>query len=84
VTDETVPMIVVPKGRSAAERRVAAIAALHQPFAQIDPGHGIVADRTYYICSECTRRNRYGDPVAAQWPCATAKLLGLWPGEEPT
>lgn len=57
------PQIVVPPGRSAAERRLAAVAALHQPvISHIAFGP---------TCGECH----------TSWPCATAKLLGPWPGE---
>lgn len=68
----------IPRGRSAAERRLAAVAALHAPKVK---DHGAVRgiDLGYEIvCPECS--NRY-DRVA--WPCATARLLGAWPGEEP-
>ena len=62
------PPIVIPRGRSAAERRLAAIAAIHQPIAE--SGHiGALVGPT---CRQCSGR----------WPCATALLLGAWPGED--
>lgn len=70
---------VVPKGRTAAEKRLSAIAALHSPrlidhgvVGRVDLGHQV-------ICPECS--NHYGK---VSWPCATARLLGPWPGEAPT
>ena len=58
--------IVIPRGRSAAEQRLAAIAALHQPM------HDKYGIYRHPICGECD-----GDT----WPCATARLLGSWPGQ---
>lgn len=66
----------IPKGRTAAEKRLAAIAALHAPY-QID--HGVIRGYdlgTELVCQECS--NRFDK---AKWPCATARLLGPWPGE---
>jgi hypothetical protein len=69
-----------PKGRSAAEQRLAAIAALHAPFSK-DQGalvrDGMTIDfGRKVICQECS--DRYEE---ARWPCATARLVGPWPGE---
>lgn len=62
--------LVTPKGRTAAEKRLGAIAALHQPIPdRYLPGRA--------VCGECGD-GRYGE---APWPCATARLLGVWPGE---
>lgn len=65
--DTSIARIVIPRGRTAAEKRIGAVAALHQP----------VPDR-YRIygatCGEC------GDG-RSPWPCVTARLLGAWPGE---
>lgn len=63
----TVPPIVIPRGRSAAERRLAAVAALHQPA----PILRAIDELCGPTCGECKTR----------WPCATARLLGQWPGE---
>jgi len=57
--------IVIPRGRTAAEKRLSAIAALHQPVPE-----SILRD---YTCGECR----------GHWPCATARLLGAWPNENP-
>lgn len=66
VGEQLVTGLVVPKGRSAAERRLSAVAALHQP----------IPDRIYAVlgprCGECR----------GEWPCATARILGRWPGEQ--
>jgi len=67
------PVIKIPRGRSAAERRLAAIAALHQPVIDGDSTEArIYGPRV--CCSACR---------TSHWPCATAKLLGEWPGEIP-
>lgn len=69
---------VIPKGRTAAEKRLAAIAALHSPRL-VD--HGVVGRLDLgveYICPECSSR-----VDKTRWPCATARLLGQWPGEVP-
>lgn len=87
VTTEPAVQLVIPKGRSAAERRVAAVAALHQPIVRHTPGssvRGVELEpaRTDLVCGECKVANRsYGEVVRAPWPCATARLLGEWPGE---
>jgi hypothetical protein len=61
--------IVIPRGRrSAAERRLAAIAALHQPVMPAGPAADLVGP----ACGQCSGR----------WPCSTALLLGGWPNEE--
>jgi hypothetical protein len=61
--------IVIPRGRrSAAERRLAAIAALHQPVILTGPAAGLVGPG----CGQCSGR----------WPCSTALLLGDWPQED--
>jgi hypothetical protein len=84
---ETAPIWTIPRGRSKAEQRLAAIAALHQPIARHTPGsvvQGIVLDppETYYICGECKTAGRAYDGVKpARWPCTTARLIGEWPGE---
>lgn len=62
--------IVIPRGRSAAEQRLAAIAALHQPVV----GSGEVGALVGPTCPQCK----------SCWPCATALLLGAWPGDEET
>lgn len=68
----------IPKGRTAAEKRLAAIAALHQPMV-LDHGavRGMDLGREL-ICPACSGRHEN-----ARWPCATARLLGPWPGEVP-
>lgn len=62
--------IVIPRGRSAAEKRLAAIAALHQPVV----GGGDIGALVGPTCPQCR----------SCWPCATAALLGVWPGDEET
>ena len=62
----------IPRGRTAAEKRLSAIASLHQPFATDDPLAQLTG-RTL-ICTECDGK---------RWPCPTAKLIGPWPGEVP-
>lgn len=82
VTEIATPTIVVPKGRSAAERRLAAIAALHQPI--VIPVRRILADEPHEyrtVCNECVIPDGYGKTTRAPWPCTTARLLGPWPGE---
>lgn len=64
-------VLVVPAGRSAAERRLGAIAALHQPVWDTASTEARVYGPRH-VCSACRTNN---------WPCATAKLLGPWPGE---
>lgn len=59
--------IVIPRGRNAAERRLAAIAALHQPQTRMTHLDALLGPQ----CGECR----------ASWPCPTARLLGSWPGE---
>lgn len=59
--------IVIPRGRSAAERRIAAVAALHQPRPILTHLDALGGPQ----CGECQGR----------WPCPTARLLGAWPGE---
>jgi len=83
-------LLVIPKGRSAAERRLGAIAALHSPqMRSVSPRvvQDIVLEvgYNYLICGECTvPGGSYSDHVVpARWPCATARLLGEWPGEVP-
>lgn len=87
---ELVPAMVIPRGRSSAERRLAAIAALHQPLARVvgpTVVQGMVLEQgyTYLICGECKTTGRYHSdgPVPVRWPCATARLIGTWPGEVP-
>lgn len=63
--------IVIPRGRAAAEKRLAAIAALHQP---VVVGGGDIAALVGPTCPQCR----------SCWPCATAALLGAWPGEHDT
>ncbi|MDO3331395.1 hypothetical protein [Mycobacteroides abscessus] len=46
---DSLPQIVVPSGKSAAERRLSAIGALHQPVPAQLPGFGP-------SCSECNTR----------------------------
>ncbi len=59
-------------GRGAAERRLAAIAALHQPVLDTTSFWGPCL--RIQACVPACRTN--------PWPCATAKLLGPWPGEQ--
>lgn len=59
--------IVIPRGRSVAERRLAAVAALHQPRPASTALDVVLGPQ----CPECR----------SSWPCATARLLGQWPGE---
>lgn len=61
------PAIVIPRGRSAAEKRLAAVAALHQPAPVFRP----IDELCGPTCGQCR----------SAWPCATARLLGPWPGE---
>lgn len=61
----------IPRGRTAAEKRLAAVAALHQPFLNDDPLAQLTGRSV--VCTECDGR---------RWPCPTAKLLGDWPGED--
>lgn len=76
------PMVVVPRGRSKAEQRLAAIAALHQPVPRTpDRVLAIEQVTTQWYCSECKQQTRYGEVSLVRWPCNTAKLLGEWPGE---
>ena len=90
VASKTGVLMVIPKGRSAAERRLGAIAALHSPQARVVSPQ-VVRDiilevgYTYLVCGECKVAGRnYSDGVVpARWPCATARLLGEWPGEIP-
>lgn len=82
VTDEAVPTITVPRGRSSAERRIGAVAALHSPIPRVISGRGIVPDEVIYVCGECKMADRY-EVRSVRWPCATARLLGEWPGEVP-
>ena len=64
--------IVIPRGRrSAAERRLAAIAALHQPVMPTGPA----ADLLDPGCGQCR---------GGRWPCSTALLLGDWPRQQET
>lgn len=56
--------IVVPEGKTSADTRTAAIAALHQPV----PWAGPLAALSGPVCRQCFR-----------WPCATAQLIGAWP-----
>lgn len=71
----TLAKIVIPRGKSEAERRLGAIAALHQPIPEPDRIMvGLGGPR--YHCGECG--DRYS---RVAWPCATARLLGSWPGE---
>lgn len=83
VTETTAPSIVVPKGRTVAERRLSAIAALHQPVARVYPADLLYRqqEEVVYVCTECKASNDVGRTVPARWPCTTAKLLGPWPGE---
>ena len=60
------PRITIPRGRSEAEKRLGAIAALHQPM----PDRYRIFDTP--ICRECGN---------SAWPCATARLMGTWPGD---
>lgn len=62
------PTIAIPKGRSAAEQRLGAIAALHQPIWDARLG-----DLLGPTCGQCR---------GSQWPCGTALLLGHWPNVE--
>ena len=64
----TPPPVLISCGRSAAERRLSAIAALHQPV----PENGQLGALTGPSCRQCGGR----------WPCTTALVLGAWPGEE--
>jgi hypothetical protein len=61
--------ITIPRGRSAAEKRLNAIAALHQPLPA--GGSPQVASLLGPTCGQCR----------GIWPCATALLLGAWPNE---
>ena len=62
----------MPTGRGAAERRLATIAALHQPVLDTTSFWGPCL--RIQACVPACRTN--------PWPCATAKLLGPWPGEQ--
>ena len=71
----------IPRGRSAAERRLQAVAALHAPIPFIE--RGILRgdpDVQHLICGECRSGDSLRKHVA--WPCATARLIGLMPGED--
>lgn len=86
VTEQTGVTMIVPKGRTAAERRLAAVAALHAPLERHHPGSsagGVILEppQTYYVCGECKVPDRSYGVQPARWPCATARLLGPWPGE---
>lgn len=82
--DGAPPSIVVPRGRSVAERRLGALAALHQPIMRMSRGiPGLEAPQPYYVCGECKVSNDMGRMVPASWPCTTARLMGPWPGESP-
>lgn len=87
VDGAVVPSIIVPKGRTKAEQRLAAVAALHQPIPRHVPGsyaRGITLEepQTFYVCGECKTSDQYGSRiVASRWPCTTARLIGPWPGE---
>lgn len=79
-------VIVIPRGRSAAEKRISAIAALHSPqVVGAQSVHGIEIREPTLVCPECSShaRDRYGDRTWVRWPCATVRLLGPWPGEVP-
>lgn len=62
--------IVIPRGRTAAEKRLGAIAALHQPIPS--GGSPDVARLLGAVCGQCR----------GMWPCATALLLGAWPNDD--
>lgn len=73
-------VIVIPRGRTAAEKRLGAIAALHSPVVD---GHDLFVNGHDFssrklVCPECS--DRYEKTA---WPCATARLMGPWPGELP-
>lgn len=55
--------IVIPEGKTAAEARTTAIAALHQPILEA----GALTALSGPSCRQCSR-----------WPCATAQLIGAW------
>ncbi len=82
---ETLPTWSIPRGRSRAEQRLAAVAALHQPIPRTVGGtsvRGVVLEEpeTYFICGECkTTGKSYDGAIPVRWPCTTARLLGEWP-----
>lgn len=76
--ERTVVPLVIPRGRSAAEKRLGAVAALHSPRVLDHGTVGRVDLGQELICPACS--NRYDN---VRWPCSTARLLGPWPGEDP-
>lgn len=87
-TSATTPSIVVPRGRSAAERRLGALGALHQPVLvtqqpTVFRGDVLDAGREWYVCGECKVPDEMGRVKRAPWPCTSARLMGPWPGGEP-